>query len=206
MRNRLVAIAAASALAVGAAACSGGDEEQAAPSTAGPIPTVVDPALVPEIADEVTIPIPGPLEGQTLTITETIAGDPQFSTLASVLASTDLGVQLDGVGPFTVIAPTDEAFAALPPGTLDKLLLPEHREALVQLLNHHVVPFYVTTADVPAGLVTTVQGDPIEVIRDGSTLRITPATVVGTDVLASNGVVLAVDAVLVPQSLDLAAL
>jgi uncharacterized surface protein with fasciclin (FAS1) repeats len=109
------------------------------------------------------------------------------------------------MGPFTVFAPTDAAFAALPAGVLDALLLPENKEVLVKILTYHVVPASVLAADVTDGDVATVEGQTVKLsTADGVTVN--GAKVVTPDVMASNGVIHAIDAVLVPADVDVAAL
>ena len=123
----------------------------------------------------------------------------QFNTLAAALEAADLVSTLKGDGPFTVFAPTDEAFAALPEGTVENLLKPENRDQLVSILTYHVVPGKVMAADV-AGLdeAKTVNGASVSIkIVDGSVL-IDEATVVSADVEASNGVIHVINKVIVP--------
>jgi hypothetical protein len=112
---------------------------------------------------------------------------------------------LQGPGPFTVFAPTDDAFAALPEGALDALLLPENKDALVKILTFHVVAGQVMAADVTAGDVPTVEGSNLTITTDGG-VKIFDANVTQADVLATNGVIHVIDQVLIPESVDVAAL
>jgi transforming growth factor-beta-induced protein len=123
------------------------------------------------------------------------AGD--FTTLVAAVQAADLADTLSGPGPFTVFAPTDAAFAALPEGALDDLLADP--DALADVLTYHVVAGEFLAADV-VGLteVETVQGGTLPVEVDGDTVRIGGATVVATDVQASNGVIHVIDTVLLP--------
>ncbi len=130
---------------------------------------------------------------------------PDFSTLVAAIAAAGLVETLQGPGPFTVFAPTNEAFAALPAGLVDALLLPENKDALVQILTYHVVDGKVMAAEVVAGDVPTVQGTNLTITTDGG-VKIFDANVVQTDVVASNGVIHVIDQVLVPDGLDIAAL
>lgn len=131
------------------------------------------------------------------TIVDIAAGDPRFSTLVSAVTAAGLVETLSGEGPFTVFAPTNDAFAALPAGTVEGLLadLPK----LTAVLTYHVV-----AAKAPAAVVisapthTTVQGSDITVKVDGSTVMINDATVIIADIEASNGVIHAIDKVLIP--------
>lgn len=104
------------------------------------------------------------------------------------------------MGPFTVFAPTDDVFAALPAGVLDALLLPKNKDVLVKILTYHVVPASVLAADVTDGDVATVEGQTVKLSTAND------ANVLTADVMASNGVIHAIDAVLVPADVDVAAL
>ena len=137
------------------------------------------------------------------TITEIVAGNPEFSTLLAGVQAGGLAETLSGQGPFTVFAPTDAAFAQLPAGTLDTLLQPANKDQLSSILTYHVVPAEVMAANVQAGEVTTVNGAPFSVGVDGGKVTITDgqgnqANVIKTDIDASNRVVHAIDAVLLP--------
>ena len=107
---------------------------------------------------------------------------------------------LKGDGPFTVFAPTDEAFAALPEGTVDSLLLPENKDKLTEILTYHVVPGAVMSGDLTDGMMAaTVEGEEIE-ISLGDSVMVDEATVVMPDVEASNGVIHVIDSVLMPDA------
>ncbi len=133
------------------------------------------------------------------------SANPNFSTLVAAVGAAGLVETLQGAGPFTVFAPTNDAFAALPAGLVDALLLPENKDALTQILTYHVVSGKVLAADVVAGDVPTVQGTNITITTDGG-VKIFDANVVQTDVMATNGVIHVIDQVLVPDGLDVAAL
>lgn len=123
----------------------------------------------------------------------------QFTTLAAALEAADLVSTLQGAGPFTVFAPTDEAFAALPAGTVESLLKPENRDQLISILTYHVVAGKVMAADV-VGLseAATVNGSDVAIkVEDGSVF-INEATVVAADVEATNGVIHVVNKVILP--------
>ena len=139
------------------------------------------------------------------TIVEVAAGAGNFSTLVAAVTAADLVETLSGEGPFTVFAPTDEAFAALPAGVLDALLLPENKELLVRILTYHVVSGMVMAADVTDGDVATLEGSTIKLSTMGGVM-VNGATVVAADVEASNGVIHASDAVILPPGVDVAAL
>jgi uncharacterized surface protein with fasciclin (FAS1) repeats len=128
-----------------------------------------------------------------------------FSTLVAALTAAGLVETLQGEGPFTVFAPNDEAFAALPAGLLEKLLLPENIEVLKSILTYHVVAGKVMSTDVTAGDATTVEGSTLALgVMDG--VQVNDATVIAADVEASNGVIHVINKVLVPPTVDLAAL
>jgi len=124
----------------------------------------------------------------------------QFNTLAAALEAADLVGTLKGDGPFTVFAPTDAAFAALPEGTVESLLKPENRDQLVSILTYHVVSGKVAASDVVnLDSADTVNGQPIAIrVTDGN-VRINNATVIAADVVASNGVIHVIDTVILPN-------
>lgn len=131
------------------------------------------------------------------------SANPDFSTLVAAVTAAGLVETLSGEGPFTVFAPTNAAFEALPAGLVDKLLLPENKDVLTQILTYHVVAAKVMAADVAAGMVKTVQGEEITLVTEGG-VKVNTAAVTATDVPASNGVIHVIDAVLVPPSIDVA--
>jgi uncharacterized surface protein with fasciclin (FAS1) repeats len=133
------------------------------------------------------------------------SGAGSFSTLVAAVQAAGLVETLQGEGPFTVFAPTDDAFAALPAGVLDKLLLPENQDVLVKILTYHVVAGKVMAVDVTAGDVATVEGQTIALATDGG-VTVNGANVVTADVEASNGVIHVIDAVILPPDVDPAAL
>jgi uncharacterized surface protein with fasciclin (FAS1) repeats len=139
------------------------------------------------------------------TVVDVAANTDGFSTLVTAVTEADLVDTLNGEGPFTVFAPTDEAFAALPPGVLDALLLPENKETLAKILTYHVVPGQVMAADIADGDVATVEGQTVALsTADGVTVN--GATVIQADVVADNGVIHVIDAVILPPDVDPAAL
>lgn len=139
------------------------------------------------------------------TIVDVASADANFSTLVAAVSAAGLVETLSGTGPFTVFAPTNDAFAALPAGVLDALLLPENKAVLAQILTYHVVAGKVMAADVTDSDVATVEGSTIKLsTMDGVTVN--GATVVAADVAASNGVIHAIDAVILPPGVDVAKL
>lgn len=144
-------------------------------------------------------------EASVGTIVDVAVGAGNFSTLVAAVTAADLVETLSGTGPFTVFAPTDEAFAALPAGVLDALLLPENKAVLAKILTYHVVSGMVMAADVTDGDVATVEGSNIKLSTAGG-VTVNGANVVAADVMASNGVIHAIDAVILPPGVDVAKL
>jgi len=128
-----------------------------------------------------------------------------FSTLVAALSAAGLVETLQGAGPFTVFAPSDAAFAALPAGLLEKLLLPENVAVLTSILTYHVVSGTVMSADIMAGDVPTVEGSTVA-LDTVYGVTVNGATVTTADVAASNGVIHVIDAVMVPPTVDLSKL
>jgi uncharacterized surface protein with fasciclin (FAS1) repeats len=137
-------------------------------------------------------------EGKDIVDTAVAAGS--FKTLAKALSAAGLVTTLKGKGPFTVFAPTDEAFAKLPAGTLEMLLKPENKAKLQRILTYHVVAGNVMAADVvKVSSAKAVSGDTIAVTTHGGGVMVDGAHVVKTDIVASNGVIHVIDAVLLPK-------
>ena len=128
-----------------------------------------------------------------------------FSTLVAALTAAGLVETLQGEGPFTVFAPNDAAFAALPEGLLEKLLLPENVAVLTSILTYHVVGAKVLSTDVVAGDAASVEGSNLALTTDMG-VKVNDATVIQADVTASNGVIHVIDKVLVPPTVDLSTL
>ena len=182
MKKTIIAIAAASVLLLSACGTDG--------STAD---TTVAATDTTEMATEV---------GNIVAVAQ---GNPEFSTLVAAITAAGLGDALSGEGPFTVFAPTNAAFEALPAGLLEKLLLPENKEVLTKILTYHVVPAKVMAADVAAGDVNTLEGSTFAITTEGG-VKVNASNVTATDVPASNGVIHVIDAVLVPASVDVSSL
>ncbi|NJR40708.1 MAG: fasciclin domain-containing protein [Leptolyngbyaceae cyanobacterium CSU_1_4] len=137
------------------------------------------------------------------TISEVLAENSSFSTLLTAAQAAGVQETLSEPGSITVFAPTNEAFAALPAGTLDKLLLPENREQLRKILSYHVVPTQVTSADIKPGEVATVEGQPLSIESSASNITVNDASVIQPDVTATNGVIHGIDKVLLPPDVQL---
>jgi uncharacterized surface protein with fasciclin (FAS1) repeats len=146
-----------------------------------------------------------PAEAVAGDIVAIASGTEGFSTLVAAVTAAGLVETLQGAGPFTVFAPNDAAFAALPAGLLDKLLLPENLAVLTSILTYHVVSGKIMSTDVMAGDAPSVEGSTIALgTTDG--VQVNDATVIAADVEASNGVIHVIDKVLVPPTVDLASL
>jgi len=130
-------------------------------------------------------------------IVDTAVSAGQFNTLATALKAAGLVDTLKGPGPYTVFAPTDEAFAKIPKADLDALL--NDKSKLTTVLTYHVVPGRVMAKDVKAGPVTTVQGSAVTVKAAGGKVMVDNATVTRTDIIADNGVIHVIDTVILPR-------
>jgi uncharacterized surface protein with fasciclin (FAS1) repeats len=150
-------------------------------------------------AATVTLAGANPAVAQSKDIVDTAVAAGSFNTLATALKAADLVETLKGQGPFTVFAPTDAAFAKLPAGTLESLLKPENKAQLRRILTYHVVPGKVMASDVVTlRSAAAVSGDTIAVAVSGAQVRVDNANVVKTDIVASNGVIHVIDAVILP--------
>ncbi|MEL6647285.1 MAG: fasciclin domain-containing protein [Pseudomonadota bacterium] len=139
-----------------------------------------------------------PAVAQDADIVDTAVAAGSFGTLVAAVQAAGLVDTLKGEGPFTVFAPTDEAFAALPKGTVESLLQPENKDQLVSILTYHVVPGKVMSTDLSDGMTaTTVQGSDVTIGTTGG-VTVNGANVVAADVAASNGVIHVIDAVILP--------
>ena len=185
--SRRTAIAAVSVVAALTLSACSSSSETATPTEA--------PSVAETMAAE---PMPG-------TIVEVASSTDGFGTLVAAITAAGLAETLGGDGPFTVFAPTDDAFAALPAGVLDALLLPENKDLLVKILTYHVISGQVMAADIAAGDVATVEGQTVALsVADGVTVN--GANVTTADVPASNGVIHVIDAVILPPDVDVSAL
>jgi len=185
MQFKLFAVAAVSAFAL--AACAPAE-------TVTTQPVAVEEPVVEPVAET-------PVAAGT--IVDIAAGNPDFSTLVAAVQAAGLVETLSGPGPFTVFAPTNAAFAALPAGTLDSLLLPENKDDLVKILSYHVVSGKVMAADIPAeadaAATASVNNLALSVRTTATGAMVNQANVTAADIEASNGVIHVIDAVLVPR-------
>jgi uncharacterized surface protein with fasciclin (FAS1) repeats len=175
-------LAASAAIVVVAAACSNGDDDEGTSSTTAAVTT--EQSTAAEDAE---------------TIVDVASANPDFSTLVSAVQEADLVETLSGEGPFTVFAPTDDAFAKIPPDQLQAILA--DKEQLTGILTYHVLPAKVEAGDLqPTQSVATVQGENVDITVTDGAATINGCNIVETDVAASNGVIHVIDCVLTPPA------
>ncbi|MES2550193.1 MAG: fasciclin domain-containing protein [Pseudomonadota bacterium] len=139
-----------------------------------------------------------PAFAQDMDIVDTAVANGSFNTLAAALTAAGLVETLKGEGPFTVFAPTDAAFAALPAGTVEDLLKPENKDKLTAILTYHVVAGKVMSTDLTEGMkAATVNGAEVTITLEGGA-KVNGAVISAADVAASNGVIHVIDAVILP--------
>lgn len=200
MQRRMIALLTVLLLAL--AACGGDDaDETAATETTEPPAAVTETEtemateMETEMATEMETEMAEATEGET--IVDIATSNEDFSTLAELVTTAGLAETLSGEGPFTVLAPTNEAFEAVDAATLEELQ--NDTEQLTTVLQNHVIEGAVTSDMLEDGMtVTTLAGNEVEVSIDGDTVMIGDATVTMADVEASNGVIHAIDTVLLP--------
>ena len=139
----------------------------------------------------------------TKNIVETVINAGDFTTFAAAIDASGLTADLGGKGPFTVFAPTDEAFKKLPAGAYDSLL--KDLGKLKAILNYHVVSGYLMARDLKPGAVPTAQGTPLEVVVSSSDVRVNGARITKADIVATNGIVHGIDTVILPKNWHLLA-
>ncbi len=166
-----------------------------------PAPTTPDATTPAPSAPSSTPTTPGASTGSE-NLVALAAANGSFKTLTAALKAADLTATLEGTGPFTVFAPNDQAFAALPQEALQELLKPENKALLVKILTYHVVPGKVTSTDLKSGAVKSVEGGSINVKVDSATgVSVNEAKVVQPDIQASNGVIHVIDKVILPPDI-----
>lgn len=171
-----------------------------------PVPTPDQfPYITPKDGDGMmptyTTSTPQPMTNMAKnTIVDVAVANGSFKTLTAALKAAGLVETLQGVGPFTVFAPTDAAFAKLPAGTVEMLLKPENKSTLVRILTYHVVSGNVLSTNLKSGQVKTVEGSPVKVMIGSGGVMVNNSTVQAADVKASNGVIHVIDTVLMPPS------
>ncbi|MCD8485337.1 MAG: fasciclin domain-containing protein [Desertifilum sp.] len=190
------------------------DSPQTAPetitpeATPGTAPGTTTPEAIPGTAPGTTTPgvtpeTPGAEAPQEATgnIVELASSNGSFQTLVQAVESAGLAELLAGEGPYTVFAPTDEAFAELPEGLLERLLLPENREILQQILAYHVVQGEIPSSEITPGTIDTLFGG-IAVDVDGDRAIVNDASVIQADIQATNGIIHAINRVLLPPQVQ----
>jgi uncharacterized surface protein with fasciclin (FAS1) repeats len=196
----MAGIALAGTLALVGAAC--GDDDDSADEA----PATTEAGAGEDTTSGMSDAGEGSASEQPATVVDVAASDENFSTLVTAVDAAGLAGTLSGDGPFTVFAPVNDAFTALPSGTVDTLLAPENQAQLTSVLTYHVVPSKVLSSDLSDGMtITTVQGEPLTVGVQGNAVTLTDASgntasVVQADVEAGNGVVHVIDHVLLPSA------
>ena len=198
MNTRILALTVASAAFLGLAACSPAEETATTDATTA----ATDPMA----------PVADPAAAASGNIVEVAQGNPDFTTLVSAVTAADLAGTLGGTGPFTVFAPTNAAFEKVPAATRESLMAPAGKADLTKILTYHVVPGRVTAADLTTQIeagggtatLTTVQGGTLTAKAANGTITLTDAnggtsTVAIADVAATNGIIHAIDTVVMPN-------
>lgn len=198
MNTRIIAMTFASVAVLGLAACNNAEETPATDAAA----TAADPMA----------PVADPAAAASGTIVEVAQGNPDFTTLVSAVTSADLAGTLGGTGPFTVFAPTNAAFEKVPAATRESLMAPAGKADLTKILTYHVVPGRLTAADLTSQIeagggtatLTTVEGGTLTARATNGTITLTDenggtSTVATADVAATNGVIHAIDTVVMPN-------
>jgi uncharacterized surface protein with fasciclin (FAS1) repeats len=214
---RLSAIVAATSIVSLPAIAESGSMSGSTPAAPNALPAVVVPTkpvapATPQLPSPQNIQAPTaapttPAEAAATpkasdgTIVEVAAANDSFETLVKAVKAAGLAEVLSGEGPFTVFAPTDEAFAALPKETVEMLLKPENKETLKQILSYHVIPGSVESSTLKAGKVQTVQGTSVSVSIMDKKVMVNDAVVTTADIKASNGVIHVIDKVILPPGL-----
>lgn len=161
-----------------------------------------EPMQQPMMNDPMQQPSMDQMDPATSSIVDLASGNQSFNTLTQAIQAAGLTETLSGQGPYTVFAPTDEAFAQLPDGTLDFLLQPENQDLLRQVLTYHVLPGEVTASEVRTGSVEALGGGLAVRVTDDNRVIVNNASVIQPNIQASNGVIHAVKRVLLPEPLQ----
>ncbi len=138
-------------------------------------------------------------KAESKNVVEIAASNSAFSTLVAAVKAAGLAEALSGDGPFTIFAPTNDAFAKLPKGTVETLLKPENKEKLQAILTYHVLSGKVTAAEVKPAKVKTLNGASVNIKVQGGKVMVDGAQVVKTDIIGSNGVIHVIDSVILPS-------
>lgn len=159
---------------------------------------VATAATVLAVASSSSAALAADMPNKNIVATAEAAGG--FTTLVAALKAAGLVATLEGKGPFTVFAPTDAAFAKLPPGTVDSLLKPENKKKLTDILTYHVVAGNLKAAEVvKSPTVKTLNGASVSITVNGANVKVNDANVIKTDIAATNGTIHVIDSVLLPK-------
>ncbi|CAC5344433.1 MULTISPECIES: fasciclin domain-containing protein [Planktothrix] len=171
-------------------------------STASPSPatgtTASTATTTPAVASEKTDTTTNLVSNESESIVQIAAANPSFSTFTKAVEAAGLTETLSAPGAYTVFAPTDEAFAALPAGTLEELMKPENKEKLAKILQYHVLANKVASAEIKPGEVATVEGDPVNLEVAEGKVTVNGAEVIQPDINANNGVIHVIKVVILP--------
>ncbi|WP_072721031.1 MULTISPECIES: fasciclin domain-containing protein [Planktothrix] len=180
----------------------GADTTASTATTASPSPgadaTASTATTTPAVASENTGTDAALVSNESETVVQIASSNPSFSTFTKAVEAAGLTETLSGAGNYTVFAPTDEAFAALPAGTLEELMKPENKEKLAKILQYHILPNKVASAEIQPGEVATVEGDPVNLEVAEGKVKVNGAEVVQPDINASNGVIHVIKVVILP--------
>lgn len=200
MRRNFTGIALGSLLFPIVAACGPQQTAETPPATTSPVPEATTPASPsPGVQGS---PVPG-AQAQAENVVKLIEDNPSLRTLSSAIDEADLNDTLDRGGPYTIFAPSDQAFAAIPAATRERLLKDENRALLRQVLTNHVVPGNLTANQLKSGQVQTQAGNSVNVQVDGQQVRVNESRVTQADLQAGNGVVHIVDRIILPPNVNL---
>ncbi|MDV2993686.1 MAG: hypothetical protein N4J56_003340 [Chroococcidiopsis sp. SAG 2025] len=205
--KKLAGLAAGLMILPAIAACEPQQTAQTPPTATEPSPGATTSPIepTPGATPGTTTPPAGQAEADDNHVVDVVQANPSLKTLASVIDETDANEVLELQGPYTVFAPSDDAFNALPAETRQRLLQPENRQQLAQILFYHVVPGQVSANQLQSGEVKTVEGANVNVQVDqtANSVKVNDATVTQADIPASNGVVHIVDRVILPPNFNI---
>jgi uncharacterized surface protein with fasciclin (FAS1) repeats len=165
--------------------------------------TPTSPAASPPQVSSTASPSPADTSQTAGSIVEIASTNPSLKTLTAAIQAAGLTSTLQGSGPFTVFAPTDQAFAAIPAATRQKVLQPENRKLLTRILTYHVVPGAIDSGALKSGKVNTVEGKPVDIQVNGAEVTVNNAKVTQPDIAASNGIIHVIDRIILPPDLNL---
>jgi uncharacterized surface protein with fasciclin (FAS1) repeats len=201
LRKTLIGITLGALMLPVLAACSGQNTTQGQPTTTEPVPDTTTAPVSPAPGVQGSPASGG--QSSANNVVDLIDKNPSLRTLASTIDKADLQDTLKQSGPYTIFAPSDGAFAALPAATRERLLKDENRALLRQILTYHVVPGSITSGQLKSGQVKTQSGGTVNVQVDGAKVKVNQSQVTQPDIQASNGVVHIIDRILLPPNVKL---